>query len=193
MVFDYCSSDRDQNKDSCHHVIRSTYIFVVVVFSVMSVISIVALVYIFSAKRSSERPFFVSLSMILLNLMLVCYIAFFAMVGEESLQLSGFVIPKISWFSNMVAIIGNIFWLIHDWLYTEQYLSACFYMPIAISIFEDTEPEDLLDPSLSSIDKKAQKKQNQARWALWILRGIYYSILAVYVMLGSFSTRLEFN
>ena len=73
------------------------YIFVVVVFSIMSVISIVALVYIFSAKRSSERPFFVSLSMILLNLMLVCYIAFFAMVGEESLQLSGFVIPKISW------------------------------------------------------------------------------------------------
>ena len=85
MVFDYCSADRDQNKDSCHHVIRSTYIFVVVVFSIMSVISIVALVYIFSAKRSSERPFFVSLSMILLNLMLVCYIAFFAMVGEESL------------------------------------------------------------------------------------------------------------
>ena len=95
--------------------------------------------------------------------------------------------------SNMVAIIGNIFWLIHDWLYTEQYLSACFYMPIAISIFEDTEPEDLLDPSLSSIDKKAQKKQNQARWALWILRGIYYTILALYVILGSFSTRLQFN
>ena len=35
-----------------------------------------------------------------------------------------------------MASLGDFVFIIHDWLFTEQYLSASLMMPIAIDMFE---------------------------------------------------------
>ena len=53
------------------------------------------------------------------------------------------MIAAQSFTSNVFATLGDLFFLVHDWLFTEQYVAASLLMPIAVSI--QSRPSAALD------------------------------------------------
>ena len=58
----------------------------------------------------------------------------------------GILMPD-SYAENALVTLGDLFFLFHDWMFTEQYIAASLNLPIIIKIFEQdgqqTERGDL--------------------------------------------------
>ena len=44
---------------------------------------------------------------------------------------------------NIVATVGNIFFAIHDWIFTQEYLTASLMMPLAMKMVDPHSSEDI--------------------------------------------------
>ena len=63
-----------------------------------------------------------------------CCFVTYTIYNRENFEKYG-TIPSVNIFSNTVATIGDIGFLIADWIFVESYFSASLSMPIAIAIF----------------------------------------------------------
>ena len=92
--------------------------------------------------------------------------------------------------------MGDLLFLIHDWLFTEQFVSAALFLPILLDGFE-------LSTSLSTTtisDKTSQssvsiQRERVARRQLYAAMGIQYSAIAIWTALslaiGTFIIRMS--
>ena len=100
-----------------------------------AVASLTATYYIFCNKNTEQRPLFVTLQMIFLNLFWLTMVGYFASMGTHTLRNHDPVSEQTKT-ENIIAALGDFWFIIHDWIFTEQYLSASLMMPAAIKMFE---------------------------------------------------------
>ena len=87
--------------------------------------------------------------MILLNIFWLCLAPYYYMVFHSSAQDNDHL-AKQDEFMNLLATIGDLAFIIHDWLFTLETMMASLQMPIAIKLFnEDYERESLADANFS--------------------------------------------
>ena len=79
--------------------------------------------------------------------------------------------------------MGDLFFILHDWVFTEQYLSASLLMPIAITMIEG--------------ESDTEKEKKRARLIVIICQIIFYSMTIAWftlsVITGNFIWRFSIN
>ena len=72
------------------------------------------------------------------------------------------------WISNLLATIENIFLLLYDWLFVEQYLSAALMLPIALEGGKN--------------EKELSTMKRRVKLFLNIISGGFYLVIVVYAI-----------
>ena len=88
-------------------------------------------IVVFGFKSKDERPMFVTWQTIWLGLYCICFVFYFAgkYIGMDTEE------KTHHYLANTLATVGNAFFLMHDWIFTEQYVAASLNMPVIIKIF----------------------------------------------------------
>ena len=73
--------------------------------------------------------------------------------------------------------MGDLFFILHDWLFTEQYLKASLLMPIALELFEQ--------------ESDTEKKKKQAKRIILVVRVLFYSMTSVWFVFSAISGNLS--
>ena len=60
-------------------------------------------------------------------------------VGIDVIKNDKSVVPQPNWEENTTSALASFFFLVYDWLFIEQYVSACLMMPITIAILDDDQ------------------------------------------------------
>ena len=92
-----------------------------------------ASLYVFCAKKSEQRPLFVTIQMLFLNLFVICFALYFSTVWGKEGVLSQ---KKLG---NLYATIGDTLFVIHDWLFTEQFLKTSLLLPVAFGNYDQDD------------------------------------------------------
>ena len=95
-----------------HDIVRAMLIASTVIFILVSIVAIINTIVIFRCKTANERPLFVVLQTIFLNLFCVSYAIYFA------LELPILKKEENKAITNIVATIGDCFLTAHDWIFT---------------------------------------------------------------------------
>ena len=100
------------------------YIIIVTEFAFIVLITVATSFYIFACRRKTERPEFVTMLLIFLNAVWICYVVYFVTGSVESEHLtkktepSSVLLPEVNKVLNDIATIGNVLYLLHDWIFT---------------------------------------------------------------------------
>ena len=146
-------------------------------------------VYLFGKRNSQQRPLFVTAQMVLLNLFWMVYLAYFAImtkreIEEDEITNYEAVFTEESFLAASFAATGDFVFLLHDWLFTEQYLAASLLMPIAVNVAN--EAQEALD---------LQRKR--AKQVIVYLNVVFYTLTLAWYGLciwnGSVLSRLANN
>ena len=78
--------------------------------------------------------------MVLLNGVWICSTTYYTSLLRRNLNPSLALVAQAKW-ENTVATAGNVFFAIHDWVFTEQYLLASFMMPLALNMIATDEDD----------------------------------------------------
>ena len=94
--------------------------------------------------------------MVLLNMFWMAYLAYFAIMmknEQEDDKDSNYqvVLTEETYLAAGLAATGDFLFLMHDWLFTEQYLSASLLMPIAVNVANEAQE------ALDLLRKRAKK------------------------------------
>ena len=111
--------------------------------------------------------------MFFLNCFWVIMTIYIFSLGVQSLNDQEVLVQQKAW-QNTMASLGDFIFIIHDWLFTEQYLSASLMMPIAIDMFEKEG---------SFMDVKSD--QRKARIALRAHNVFFYLITIAWLTVAS--------
>ena len=76
--------------------------------------------------------------MVLINLWLIMFAIFYICFDLTTY----FKDRKQTLMENAFATVGDLFYLLHLWLFTEQYLSASFTMPVAIALMTNAVDDE---------------------------------------------------
>ena len=127
----------------------NTWPIIAILIAIM-LVTVCTTIYLFIWKMKDERPNFVITQMVFLNFYwMIYFVSFFGFLlpimrrgdGEDNYTGSGL--------ENTMATMGDVCLMIHDWIYTEQYLEAALLFPIAIEQ-QLTSQSELLSLSDSS-------------------------------------------
>ena len=141
-----CEGSRQEIEDNFRGVsVYSTY-FIMVNFFILAVGVVFTSIFICARRKSVDVPRFVILQMICLNIMWVSFfIYYYFVLGGYLRTSSDQSLPEQTQLENIIATVGDLMMLIHDWLFLEQYLEASLMMPIALKMFRDFGSTDLTD------------------------------------------------
>ena len=70
-------------------------------------------------------------------------------------------------YANLLASTGDLAFIFHDWLFTEQVMMASLNMPIAIKLFNEDVEDNLGDDddgTRGSIYSKDKRRVNRIKW-----------------------------
>ena len=81
--------------------------------------------------------------------------------------------------TNLVAIIGDCFADLHDWIFTEQYLDASLNLPIIIKLFGE-----------ESSEKDFQQLKAEAKMKVRLFAFIFYGYLFVWAIVSVSQKRM---
>ena len=101
-----------QSVEYAHDIVGAMVIASTVIFTLVSIVAIINTIVIFRCKNVNERPLFVVLQTIFLNLFCVSYAIYFA------LELPILKKEENKAITNIVATIGDCFLTAHDWIFT---------------------------------------------------------------------------
>merc|ERR1719469_433601 len=103
-------------------------------FCLFCIVTICTAIWVFCCKSKIERPTFVTWQTIFLVICCICYVICFGIVllrPIDPTRASG----SLRYISPVLAIVGDICFALHDWIFTEQYVAASLNMPVIIKIF----------------------------------------------------------
>ena len=113
-------------------------LWIVLAFSVLAgIVTLAAAYYILFKLSAKERPLFVTYQ----TLLLICF-SIPSMI-YYSLLISKYPAGQ-TWLQNILPTIADLCFILHDWIFTEEFLSASLRMPIAISMFKGKGEEQEL-------------------------------------------------
>ena len=154
-------------------------ISVQVTISIGVVISLTASFFIFCKKRSSQRPIFVTLQMLLQNSYWIIYQAYWILTLLE-IEKTGPNLMKDGRIENSVQTVANLAFLVQDWLYTEKFLSSALTLPIVLDMIIQKGDQD--------------ERREKAIRIFKAVRISFYIILAIWfvtsMILISFTVRM---
>ena len=104
------------------------------IFCLFSIVTIGTAIMVFGFKSKIERPKFVTWQTIFLGIRCICFGIYLLL---KYLQLETKDGENRDHIANALATTGDICFLLHDWIFTEQYVAASLNMPIIIKIFSE--------------------------------------------------------
>lgn len=157
-------------------------IVIFVLCSLTGLVSVGTTIFLFCRRSSEERPLFVTAQMIMLNLAWPCWLIYYTAVTHRMISEDTIIVKQTIW-DNLFCSLGNFFFLIHDWLFIEQYINVSLVMPIAVRTINSNE---------DIVSEKAQ-----ARTLIVTASAVFYSLLIGWFILsattGTFSFRTTYN
>jgi len=72
--------------------------------------------------------------MVFLNLFWALFLIYYGLLVNDIFS-KGISVTNQTRTENLLATIGDLFFILHDWLFAIQFLDASLRMPIAINIF----------------------------------------------------------
>ena len=87
---------------------------------------------IFFRREKDQRPMVVMVQLGMLVGFCICYVVFNFLVLHSINDCPGDGNGCRPWFANLLGTIENLFLLLYDWLFIEQYLSASLMLPVAL-------------------------------------------------------------
>ena len=79
--------------------------------------------------------------------------------------------------------------LVHDWIFTEQYLTASLMMPLAVNVFDQDE-DDKEATEYERQKKRAKLKSSVISFIFMLLTALWFGFS---VITGDFETRMSIN
>lgn len=114
-------------------------ILVFLVISLIIVVSVGTSVVVFGCRSQNERPKFVLLQMIFLNISCFFFLCYMIFKGKQVKKDSSETEDEklhITRFQNILLTLGDLFIFLHDWIFVQQYILASYNLPIIIQILE---------------------------------------------------------
>lgn len=173
-----CSGSAEERKNMVLLAERVSEVYIIppVIFS-LTIVSIMTTVYLFVGKSAKERPTFVTLQMVLLLISNV----FFSLVGTIYIidEVRGtddeLTTPKAT--VQLLLSLADVFYIMHDWLLTEQLMMMSLTLPIATNFYKANDLETL------------NKSRESAKKIRIITNIIIYSLIIIWFT-GSLVTNL---
>ena len=103
--------------------------------SVTACVTIATTVFIFSKRTAVERPIFVSLQLVFLYGYWGFILAYFTLIFRKLEEAVPTEIHNRR--GDILVTLGDLCYLLNDWIFTEQYLAACLMTPVAMRFFKD--------------------------------------------------------
>ena len=94
--------------------------------------------YIYKTRKSCSRPTFVIVQLILVHLWLISFGIFYYMYDQRELWQN----RTNSLTENIFASCGDLFYTLHLYLFSEQYLTASFEMPLALAMVTNFDVDE---------------------------------------------------
>lgn len=175
----FCSGSNSYIDESQHD-LNIVNLYTCIAFTVLCAIATVAAsIYIFCKRRGDQRPLFVTKQMVILNCFWISFMVYYViLVGQK-----GDNISTQSQVDNIFASLGDLFFILHDWIFTQQYLSASLLMPIAITMIDG--------------ESDTEKQKVRAKRIVVTLQVIFYTMTLAWFILsvlsGSLIIRFSIN
>ena len=112
-----CSGTEEEIDNFKHNFTHVSVYFLVVLVSLQVIVTIGATIYIYTMRKFSEIPLFVTIQMVLLNGFSASVVAFFARVYVVRQEDKVGEISQV--IMNMPVTFGDFFFILHDWIFTE--------------------------------------------------------------------------
>ena len=125
-----------------------------------AVIVVGATIYIFRRWTIKQVPGFITLQMILLNLYWICLWAYEGILIKKAV--SEHKNASQTFYMNLIVTFGDLFLIVHDWLFTYRILEASLMMPIVMSRVNDSKGD------------VEQRKTKQVRCWLHLTNGGFF-------------------
>ena len=178
-----CSDSITENQSKLATLDQVNVIVILFFLAGCALVTVTATCYIFTRKNSDQRPLFVTLQMIFLNIFWMCFVVYFTSLFNNVFNTGGEIIEQEK-IENMFATIGDTFFVIHDWLFTEQFLQSSLILPVAMDL-------------LNQDDYLMKEQTKMASRVLCTARTAYYCMVVVWavssILTGLFVVRFAIN
>ena len=143
----------------------------------MYVVLLVTTGILFCGRTKEQRPTFVLIQVSLLWLSQLCFSFYNILLAFEKTSVN-----KQTALENIVPTVGDLLFLIHDWLFTEQFVSAALFLPIILENFSRGiyQSSDTTTSETSSLS--ADPREKVARRKLWGLITLAYTAIAAWTI-----------
>ena len=129
-MWNFCKGSKTEIDDNLVKLQAANPYVVITMLGSVALASSFTTIFFFFKRKPEQRPTFVTLQMMSINIFWVCFVAYFALLTSEEI-----VMTEQSLVQNLLATIGDVFLLMHDWLYIKEILSASLMLPIVMANF----------------------------------------------------------
>ena len=112
--------------------------FTVSLLGVQAMLTIFVTIYLYKTRSLSHIPCFVTIQMIFLNLFWMCSATYYTLLYMKNANKENSKVEEHQTQNmNIVATCGDAFFILHDWIFTEQIFSVSLSIPIVIDMFKN--------------------------------------------------------
>ena len=122
----------------------------VIVYATLIIVTMI----LFIGRTKQQRPCFVTLQVSLLWLSQFCFTSYDILIAAQKDS-----VDQQTALQNIIPTVGDLLFMIHDWLFTESFVSAALYLPITLDGLSST----LTTSSTNYSDTTSQLSQTPGR------------------------------